>query len=199
MTSVSGAAEHWLLELHDSFGSIEEVDKAIGASAALQAQVEASPDSGLAPSRAVIAIYRPGWSYRPDEAMKALPRARYLMASIHRVRLGAETEFSELVQRRQLTFDSTNVDRPQMAYQVVSGAQSGTWLFLTPVASLRTFDNGFARTPVYAEGIPRGKSADSELSREHLLFRLQPRFSRVSDEFGAPDAEFWNTRPPQQQ
>ena len=51
-------------------------------------------------------------------------------------------------------------------------------------------DEGVADLPVYAEGIAdartkaRAKVApESEISREHLLFRVDPRLSYVSDEF----------------
>jgi hypothetical protein len=39
------------------------------------------------------------------------------------------------------------------------------------------------------------KAADIELSREHLLFRVEPRLSYVSDDFAAGDQAFWRGKP----
>ena len=55
-----------------------------------------------------------------------------------------------------------------------------------------------AETPVYAEAIAEARaktagqvSAECEISREHLLFRVEPRLSYVSDGFAAGDPQFW--------
>jgi hypothetical protein len=94
--------------------------------------------------------------------------------------------------------DSVNLDRPDLAYQVISGAPSGTFIFLAPLASLKTMDEGVAETPVYAEATAAARaktaskvSADGEISREHLLFRVEPRMSYVSDDFAEADRQFW--------
>jgi hypothetical protein len=83
----------------------------------------------------------------------------------------------------------------------VSGAPAGTYVFLAPLVSLKTLDDGVADTPVYAEGIAdarvktRNKVApDSELGREHLLFRVDPRLSYVSNQFASVDPGFWRPK-----
>jgi hypothetical protein len=59
-----------------------------------------------------------------------------------------------------------------------------------------------ARMPVYAEGLGPGPgggragrqiAAEADATREHLLFRVEPAKSHVSDAFGAADPEFWRT------
>ena len=99
---------------------------------------------------------------------------------------------------RRLASDTVNQDRPELAYQVVSGAPGGTFIFLAPIASLRTMDEGVAPLPVYAEGLAAARAkeapkiaADSEISREHLLFRVNPAISHVSDDFAESDPAFW--------
>jgi hypothetical protein len=37
-------------------------------------------------------------------------------------------------------------------------------------------------------------SADGEISREHLLFRVEPRMSYVSDDFAEADRQFWRAK-----
>src|SRR5260370_42600403 len=77
MTSATGPPETWLIEAHDSFGSIEAVHEAVH---------PALPDMGvgdrpnflsgdvLAQSKTLIGVYRPWHSYRPDQAARLLSR-----------------------------------------------------------------------------------------------------------------------------
>ena len=81
---------------------------------------------------------------------------------------------------------------------MISGAPAGTFVFLAPIASLRSFDEGVNSVPVFAEGLANARAkdgskiaADTEMSREHLLFRVEPRISYVSREFADVDPEFW--------
>jgi hypothetical protein len=71
-------------------------------------------------------------------------------------------------------------------------------VFITPLVSLRTLDQEPAALPVFAEGVAdaaakaRSKVApELELGREHILLRVEPRMSYVSDEFASIDADFW--------
>jgi hypothetical protein len=196
MSSITGPPETWLLASHDSFESIEDVDKAARAVMPLTTdQVEPGGDI-FGMSRSLIAFYRPGWSYRPDQAIRLFPKARYIHVSVYRTRPGAEADFAELVKLRRSSFDSINLDRPEIAYQVVSGAGSGTYLFVAPLTSLKTLDDGIARAPLYAESAGKaGKAAaESEISRTNLLFRVEPGMSYVSDDFASGDPEFWRPK-----
>jgi hypothetical protein len=194
MASITGLPEAWQIELHQTFASIEDLDKAVGT-------VGPAPDDPLFPATTLIAFYRPGWSYRADQAIRMFPRAHYFHITIYQVRPDAENDLGELVKLRRLSADSVNLDRPDLAYQVVSGAPSGTFIFLAPLASLRIMDEGVVETPVYAEGIAEARaktsnkvSADGEISREHLLFRVEPRLSYVSDDFAEGDPQFWRPK-----
>jgi hypothetical protein len=194
MVSITGLPEAWQIESHQSFASIEDLDKAVGPVAPAQADP-------LALSSTLIAFYRPGWSYRADQAIRMFPRAHYFHITIYQVRPDAENDLGELVKLRRIGSDSVNLDRPDLAYQVISGAPSGTFIFLAPLASLKTMDEGVAETPVYAEATAAARaktaskvSADGEISREHLLFRVEPRMSYVSDDFAEADRQFWRPK-----
>jgi hypothetical protein len=200
LAAVTGLPESWFIETHLNYASIEALDKAlaaVGPPRALTAFGEAGQDDVLAPARTMIAVYRPGYSYRPEQAARSLARARYLHVTVYRVRGGTESDFGTLVNLRRANLDSMNLDRPDIAYEVISGAPSGTYLFLSPIASLRTMDDGVPDTPVYAQGIAeahakaKAANAPAEIGREHLLFRLDPRLSYVSDDFAAADTAFW--------
>jgi hypothetical protein len=189
------------LESHYSWASIEDLDKGL-ASAGFRVPSSSSgdlmQDDVLAPARTMLAAYRPAWSYRPDQAIRQFPRARYFQVTVYKIRAGTESDFSELVKLRRASQESVNLDRPDLAYSVISGAPSGTFVFIAPVVSLRAMDNGVADTPAWAEGLADAQSKarakvapNSELSREHLLFRVEPQLSYVSDEFAAVDRAFW--------
>jgi hypothetical protein len=140
----------------------------------------------LAQAKTLMAVYRPWFSYRPDQAARMLPRTRYFSVSLYRIRPGADGDFAELLRARKDFFDSINLDRPEIAYQIISGTPSTTYLLLAPLTSLKSLDEGLARRPIRAEprsGAANKAGVDIELSRSQLLFRVQPRMSYVSDEF----------------
>lgn len=171
MRSITGEPETWLIEAHYSFAGIEELDKAIAAAA-----VESRPGD-----RTLIALYRPGWSYRPDLAIRAFAKARYFHVSEYRIRPGTETEFGELVRQRRSGFDRMNLDRPDIAYHVISGAPAETYLFLAPLASLKVLDEALDRAAVDAPRAANKGLAEIEVNRRHLLFRTDPRISRIPE------------------
>lgn len=205
LAAATGMPQTWMIEMHPTFASIEDLDKALSAVTPGRQPSDSfgQPQDDLAaPPRTVIAVLQPGWSYRPEEAIRAFPKARYIRVTIHRIRAGLEAEFGELVKLRKLTNDSVNLDRPELVYHVVSGEPSGTYIVLSPLNSLRVMDEGVIDVPVYAapvaDALARAapKAADIEISREHLLFRVEPRLSYVSDDFAAGDPNFWRPKPP---
>ena len=191
MVAISGPSETWLLEALDSFAALEDVDKALNAVATVAAP----------PGNSLIGIYRPGLSYRPQEAIKLVPMARYFQVSIYRIRPGTDSEFADLVKLRRAGFDSINLDRPEMSYQIISGAPSPTYIFLAPLTGLRTLDDGLAKSPAYADKVGETATkarknivAEAEVSRESLLLRVDPLSSYVSDSFASADPEFWHVK-----
>lgn len=95
---------------------------------------------------------------------------------------------------RQARLDSVNLDKPEIAYQVIAGAPFGTYIFLSPL-SLKFLDNGRPSIPFYAEDPDtnaRKLASETEVLREHLWFRISPRISHVSEEFALQDQAFWH-------
>jgi len=106
MASVTGLPETWLVESHYSFASVEDLDQRMAALAPVRAYSDAADplqDDVLAPSRTILALFRPNWSYRPDQAIRMFPRARYFQISLFRIRPGTEAEFGELIRLRRAT------------------------------------------------------------------------------------------------
>jgi len=201
MRAVTGLPETWMVEAHYSFASVEELDQKLAALAPARVTNDASDpmnDDVLTPSRTMMGLYRPEWSYRGDEAIRNFAKARYFQISVFRIRPGAEAGFTQLIRLRRASADVINLDRPELAYRVISGAPSGTLVFLAPILSLRTLDQGVAPVPPYAEGLAAARTsegsklaAETEIGSEHLLFRVEPRISYVSDEFASADTSFW--------
>src|SRR5664279_5101124 len=108
MASVTGLPETWLVEAHYSFASVVDLDRKISALAPVRALNDATDplqDDALAPSRTMLAQYRPNWSYRPDQAIRMFPRARYFQVSLYRIRPGTEGDFGELIKLRRAAAD----------------------------------------------------------------------------------------------
>ncbi len=192
-TSISGPSENWFIELHTTFATVEDLDQRIPVP---RSGVPYS-DEILPPSTTLIAIYRDSLSHRWDEAVKIMQKARYFMLTIYRIRPGTEAGFAALMKMRGSHYESINFDQPAIAYQVMSGVMAGTYVFVTPLVSLQTFDEGLAKTP---DG-PREPSAaeqklaaEVEVAHEYLLFRIDPKNSYVLDGFAAGDPNFWNSR-----
>lgn len=200
MTALTGTADTWFVEAQTSFTSIERLDRALQSSGTVRGE-EACPISGgddvVPPSGSWIAAYRPDLSYRPSEAVQSLPKARYFQMSFFRVRPDAESDLATLLKARKVTLDSINMDRPDLAYKVISGAPSGLYFLLTPLASLETLDEVLASVPTYAGDVAkevRQIGAADNIARESRLLRVNPELSYVSDDFTGVDPEFWKPR-----
>jgi hypothetical protein len=204
LRSITGVPETWLVEAHYSFASVEQLDQRLAGVAPVRSPNESSDplqDDVIAPARTMIALYRPAWSFRPAEAVRLLGKARYFTVSVFRIRPGTENEFGELIRQRRATADAINLDRPDLAFQVMSGAPAGTFIFLAPLQTLRSMDEGVNPVPVYAENLANSRQKDgkqiateTEISREHLLFRVDPRISWLADDFASQDPGFWRSK-----
>jgi len=191
--AATGLPETWTIEMHPTFASIEDLDAALGSMP--MPTTTACADEVLGSTRTMIAYYRAGWGYRSEEAVRMLPRARYLHIAIYRMRPGGDDQLEKLMAARRRKMDAVNLDRPDLVYHVVSGGQSGLYIVLAPIVSLRKLDEGVAKLPAYAEPIAAAESQaglDAAVSLESLLFKMDPGISYVTAEFAAADPGFWH-------
>ena len=172
MRASTGPAQTWWIEMHASFASVEANGNRFGGD----------------DSRAMIGVLEPGLSYLAEEAMRVLPRAHYIRVTIYRMHPGTETEFASVVNVRRRANVRVNAARADLLYHVVSGDDAGTYIVLSPLASLSALDEGPADPPP-GDVLPR--EAEIELSREHYLFSVEPRLSHVSNDFANGDPHFW--------
>ncbi len=191
LSAVTGLPQNWFLEGHFTFASVEALDRAINAPDAPHPMLEG------APAQTLIATWQPQWSYHPEEAARLFPQARYFNITIYRLQNGTEAGFAKLAALRRANLETRNLNRPDIAYEVISGAPSGMYIFIAPVVTLRSADEGTPNTPQYALGLADARAeintstTPAEVSREHLLFRVDPRLSYVSDDFAAGQEAFW--------
>src|ERR1035438_10242879 len=147
MATEAGPSEAWFLEPYDSFGGMEKE----------RAEIEQSPLAGdlevanvqdgdlRTGSRTLLAVFRGDLSYHPADAMSSLPKCRHMAVTVLRIKYGHD---AELAQAAKLLIDGdekSGSDQPVLAYQVVSGGPSGTYLLFSPMDSLAHMDAAPAR------------------------------------------------------
>jgi len=196
MKAATGVGETWLIEQHPTFTSIEDLDKALRTSGGGDPSNWVDPrdacqDELFGTGRVLIAVYRDGWGYHSEDAMRLLPRARYINITIYRLRPDADTDMQRLMQAHHATLDSMNLNQPDLVYHIISGASSGLYVVLAPIVGLRSMDERVSKMPLEVE---TKMSSVSEFGRETLLFRVDPALSYVSDEFAAADPGFWRAK-----
>jgi hypothetical protein len=194
MTSMTGLPETWLVEGHQTFASIEDLDTALRSATPTGPANEfgeQQPDELLGAPRTMIAIFQPKFSYHSGEARRNLSKSRYFRISIYRAKPGSTDLMETVAATRRQQYDDVSLDRPELAYRVISGAPAGTYLVLAPLTSLRQIDEGMLHLPSYAEPVS-GQASNQYVGSEYLLFRIDPRLSYVSADFAAEDSVFWN-------
>ncbi len=206
LSSVSGEAEVWLLESHESFVSVEAADAFVEKTPALKwslGQYEAQNGDLVSGVRGLLAVYRQDLSYHGEQFARDLPKMRYLSVVMVHLRPAHDAEFADAVKLVTASYEKINSDQPLVIYQVVSGAPGPVYLFFSPMASLKTMDEAPARGKAIRESMGEENaatmlktSAAVTASSESFLFTLNPRMSYVSKEFAAADPEFWMSKPP---
>lgn len=185
MSAVTGPAEWWSIEAHSSFAGIE---RPIGVPRGI---LRESVEGGLVSAPVIwLAVYRPWLSYRPAEASQMLGKTRYFQVLVFRIEPEREADFVDTVRARRASLDGMNLDRPEMAYQVISGAPTITYVFLAPLVSLTSFDELLARLPQHARAAAKIANAGN-LTHRNLLFRVEPAMSAVPDDIAERDPGFW--------
>ena len=208
LNSVSGESEVWLLEAHDSFASIENAHAFVEKTPVLKwfiSQYEAQEGELVSSSRRMLAAYRQDLTYRGAQSAQDLPKMRFLSVVMLRLHPARDAEFSESVKAVTAAYETIKSDQPLVIYQVVSGAEGPTFLFLTPMASLKAMDDAALRGKALREALGEERaagvlktSAEVTASSESLLLALNPRLSYVSKEFASADPDFWIPKPPPQ-
>jgi hypothetical protein len=206
LSSMSGEPETWIVESHNSFASVEAAATFVDNTPAVKwwlGQYEAQSGASIAQIRRLLAIYRPDLSYRGDQFANDLPKMRYVSIVMVRLVPARDADFAEAVRLVKGAYEKSGSDQPLIVYQVVSGAPGPSYLFFSPMVSLKTIDDSPARGKAMREALGEDAaaktlktSAEVTAASESFLFALNPRLSYVSKDFADADPDFWTPKPP---
>ena len=204
MATETGPSEAWFLEPYDSFGGMEK-ERAEIEKSPLAADLEVAnvQDGDLRTgSRTLLAVFRGDLSYHPAEAMASLPKCRHMAVTVLHIKYGHDAELAQVAKLVIDGDDKSGSEQPVLAYQVVSGGPSGTYLLFSPMDSLAHMDAAPARMAAARQAMGERNrqhfdtlAPDVVQSSESLLFAFNPRMSYVSKEFAAADPDFWIPKP----
>lgn len=202
LTAMSGSSEVWFIQPTPSFGANEDYEKASEKEPLKSAlsMLEARDGELRASSRTIWAAFRPDLSYHPEKFAGAKPR--YVMAGTFRVRLGRDGDFVAGAKQYFGAFDKAHIDECILAYQVVAGAPSGTYLFFTMMNSMKEMD----QQPVRMQAVQQAMGADTFaqfmkgtgdlfVSIEDTLLEVKPGMSYPSQQMIDADPVFWKPKP----
>jgi len=149
--------------------------------------------------RDMFAIYRPELSYNPGVNVWQM---RYFSITTVRIRPGHDAQYADYVQkmvnvaRQKAKLDNLHV----AAFQVISGAQAGTYMFFRPMKSLAELDEPMGAKMRAAMSDDMRKDADKTagdaiMSSETSTYWMTPAMSYVQKDMAALDPAFWNPKP----
>ena len=196
LTSMTGTSQAIFLEGHSTFASIADAQTVL--ETAEFRKLDAADAELRTGGRSMIASYRPDLSYGVDKIN--LPRVRFFNIDTIRVRQGQEQRFADLGKLLVAGAQKSGDTQPEVMYQVVSGAPSGTFVLLEPMESLKSMDEGPERDRALIQAMRNGPETLRELSdsianEESLLFNVDPVMSLPAKEWVTASPEFWKPKP----
>jgi hypothetical protein len=202
MSTMSGTGEVWFISPMASFAAQEEADKAEEKEPvkSMLAMMDARDGELRSGTHTIWAVYRPDLSYRPDKFKPA--KARYVMASSMRVRLGHEEDFAEGAKVYFGAHEKANIDECTLGYEIVAGAPAGSYLFFTLMESLKMLDEEPAHMQAIQQAMgPEAFSkfmkgaGDVFVSIEDTLLQVRPGMSYAPQDLIDADPAFWKPKP----
>jgi hypothetical protein len=201
LNSMSGQSEVWFVIGYPSFADVEkgggEFEKQ-----PLKGdfeQQDARDGEHRVSARSMTAVYRKDLSYHPELAN--LAKTRFVSIASYRVKLGHMEEFMAGSKTLLGAWEKANLQFPVLAYEVVAGVPDGLFLFIEPMASLKTLDEAPARDRATMEAMGADNfrqfmkgGGDVLVSTETSLFGVNPLLSYVSKEVEDADPNFWRPK-----
>ena len=190
----------------DSFKQLEEIlngtDKKMAATSG-STKAELDRLNKEAPAlhaamRDMFAAFRPDLSYNAGVDVRTM---RYFSITTTRLRPGHDAAYAEYVAKMINVAQKAKLDNFHLAaFQVVTGAPGGTYLFFRPMKSLAELDEPTGMKMRAAMGDDMRKDADKSvsdavLSSETSTYWMTPAMSYVEKDFAAGDPAFWNPKP----
>ena len=148
--------------------------------------------------RDMFAAFRPDLSYNAGVDVRTM---RYFSITTTRIKPGHDAEYAEYVGKMINVAQKAKLDNFHLAaFQVVTGAPGGTYLFFRPMKSLAELDEPTGMKMRVAMGDDMRKDADKAvsdavMSSETSTYWMTPAMSYVEKDFAAGDPAFWNPKP----
>ena len=202
LTAMSGPGEVWFIQPTPSFGATEDYEKASDKEPlkSAVAMLDARDGELRASSRTIWAVYRPDLSYHAEKFNPA--KTRYVMAGTFRVRLGRDGDFLAGAKQYLGAFEKAHIDECSLAYQVVAGAPSGTYLFFGMMESMKMMDGQPARMQAVMQAMGESSFAqfmkstgDLFVSIDDTLLEVKPGMSYAPQSMIDADPGFWKPKP----
>ncbi len=149
--------------------------------------------------RDMLAVFRPEMSFNPGVNIAQM---RYFQITTTRIKPGYDAAYLEYVQKViNVARQKAKVDNLHLAvFQIISGAQAGTYLTFRPMKSLAELDEPIARKVRESMSDDMRKDADKAvretvISSDTSTYAFAPRMSYVDKEMAAVDPAFWSPKP----
>ena len=207
MNAIAGS-EHEVLYVwpFDSFAMFEKMNQDVEkwSTGQYRADFEAiAPGEDLHVSqRDMLAVLRPDLSYRTPVNV---PEMRYMMIETMRLKPGQDENFMNGARMYIDGLKKGNVDAHFSVFQVIAGAQPGTFLLIEPMKSLAELDKFHERSKALrnalgAEGMKSLDKIGSEVfdTGDVVIYAFNPRMSYVQNDFISKDKaspSFWVPNP----
>ncbi len=195
--------EVWFLNPFDSFAAVEAQGKEDEANPALGAELDrlwAVDGELLSKTGAMTAVLNEDLGFRADWDVAKM---RYYVVTVVRLQPGYGHDYEQVRKMITAAHEKAKVDERWAAFEVITGAQDDTYVFLSPIASLAEWDKYEAmHGKVYQEAM--GEDGRSRLrdfdkvavrSSETKLFRFRPKMSYLPKELTDRDPDFWTPKP----
>ena len=202
LNSMSGKSRALYIQRYDSYGAWESDNKLIDKNAALAAELDRATlaDGELLDGldQAVL-TYVDEMSYHPRPDFS---HARYYEITSFHVRPGHSREWHQATKMYKEACEKAGMDVHWGMYQVVFGADGGTYIALTHRDSLAELDKEMASDKKFVEamGGEEGMNKFDELygqavdSSHSELFSINPKQSYVDEATIKADPDFWKPK-----
>jgi hypothetical protein len=201
--AITGGGEAWFINPYDSFAAIEAQAKSDQANVPLTAEVDrlwAQDGEMLSKTSSMLTVFHEDLSYRADWDVAKM---RYYVVTVVRLQPGYGHDYEQVRKMITAAHEKAKVDERWAAFEVITGAQDDTYVFLSPIASLAEWDKYEAmHGKEYQEAM--GEDGRSRLrdfnkvavrSSETKLFRFRPKMSYLPKELTDRDPDFWTPKP----
>ena len=176
----------------------EAEEAAFAKSPALKAEAERLEKAGAAlhvSQKGVFASYKPDMSYHPPGPAD-MGKARFVEVTVTRIRPGRGPDYEDLMKTLNQARDKAGVPGHSAAFGVVSGAPSGTYVWVHPMAALAEMDGEYGKALIAALGEEQWKKLRmvfAEITEEstRTLFVINPKASRPHPAVADADPAFW--------